>query len=127
MHSFFLCIFIFRAGHLSPKKSKKQVRCKWCDLKIQNKRFTPTTFLGKLIFLVWKNAQKFLCKIIFHKLFFLHFFQKNRSDVNGVIIFSNKFALHQPFFQFVQNYRIFMVPYIKENGNKNVAKSRTEF
>ena len=68
-----------------------------------------------------------MSKTVFEQDFFLHFFKKNRSDVIGVIIFSNKFALHQPFFQFVQNYRIFMVPYIKENGNKNVAKSRTEF
>jgi hypothetical protein len=58
-----------------------------------------------------------MSKTVFGQDFFLHFLKKNRSDVIGVIIFSNKFALHQPFFQFVQIYRIFMLAYIKENAN----------
>jgi len=34
----FSCAFLFLGPPISlQKKSKKQVRCKWCDLKIQNK------------------------------------------------------------------------------------------
>jgi len=63
-----------------------------------------------------------MSKTVFGQDFFLHFLKKNRSDVNGVIIISNNFTLHQPFFQFVQIYRIFMLPNIKENANKYSSK-----
>jgi len=58
-----------------------------------------------------------MSKTVFGQDFFLQKNQKIGSDVIGVIIFSNKFALHQPIFQFVQNYRIFMLAYINENAN----------
>jgi len=43
-----------------------------------------------------------MSKTVFGQDFFIKFFQKNRSDVNGVIIIFNNSTLHQPFFQFVQ-------------------------
>ena len=72
-----------------------------------------------------KKYQKFLCKIIFTQYFFLQNLQKNRLDVNGVIIYCEKIILHQPFF-ISFNFIDFLCKYILRNmaSEKNEKNER---